>query len=817
MTTDSPELNHYTTTERSESHSSSKKLELQPTVPLVSFIFPDMRALHRLNIQSSENPPYEVVKIHGFEIYIVEQWTAERSFSTVITSYTGNSQDEITAVRILLPENPEFWPGNFKKYYQELISISQPKIIKNSTLFITNLSVVPSSLYLIHVECGDIREVWENFKVNFNLKRLHCGGRQGLLLNGVSTAALEKFSQLYKIPIKTQNTGSKQRQQQQPNDLQAGIGEDHGLQEGKPAKVSSDVFCAKKHTSPVVELITIIQLSLSYFGLFNFKIHKSGLLCEETKRAIDRWWEIYGKTYMGIAKPRNETTMGPTTVTSIISLVLSCYFKLMVEDCISAKDPFQETEMYSGIYTFQKKNGLAKHHKLLYFDPETLESLFEISAKSSNTDIFKFKRVVKSRVQDMAGKGNFMQLSNDILTSDLDVLVNNIHGGALGLLWKGKGKCVRDLNNGWKKKRFTELDFNHGNLDEVLKKQELYLDKLKIDETILRKQSPEKFKSSDLSPDDPLFQSKNEHDGSGKELQGLKSQNGSNSLLSISSMFCNYDRSKYLRSHDTNVQYQAEFYRRKSYPFINDQTEIAAYQDSIGEYRLNLHRSNSLSEASTAIEIWDLPFDSSVVKMARDLLKVKVRLHKQEQQKTRDKIVNLCDGENAGIEDEKFSSSLHQLHLEFTSCSKKADKFNETQSKLENKHNYLLKEMQELNSLTSKLKYNVRLLNTRMRDVQDSVNEFDNKLNVYRKLLLKQGPNMTLAIETVDNDIEFDKCLRNLIHAEKTKYGGICLRVLRKDFLNQLSKNLFSWSEWLYHKFFYKTEFAEAPTSELYN
>lgn len=777
--------------------------EVIPETELGSFIFPDMRALHRLNVGLFPNIAYETVKVQGCEIYIVEQWTAQRKMSTIITSYTGNSQDEVTGVRVILPKDPTEWPGVFKTYYKELMASCHPKVINGSTLFITNLSSMSSSLYLIHVECGDIREVWDNFKINFDLKRLHCGGRQGLLLNGISNAALEKFSQVYKIPVKKgSNSGNSNSDNEEGKRKQNEV--DHSPDE------TSDIQKMNACTSPVIELVTLVQLSLSYFGLLDFKIQKSGLFCEQTKGAIEVWWKRYGRTYMGINKPKNETTLGPTTVAALISLVLSCYFKLMVEDCISSKDPFDEQGFYSGIYTFQKKYGMSQTHKSIYFDEETVERLFEVSARSSNADIFKFKRVVKSRVQDMAGMGNFMHLSNDVLTTDLDTLVRNIHSGALASLWKGKGRSTRDINNGWSKRRFLETNFNKGNPDELLKKQKLYHDKNMIDTAIINENSPRT--TTNLESDSEVYDSK-----PNKKESQLESTNGSGSSLSISSMCVNYDKNKYLRSHDLNMVYQKEFYRRKSIPFVNDGLEPISVPNNerIESKQPRLHRSTSLSQISNAVEVWELPFDSSVVRMARDLRKVQKQVSKQCCPSTKEDYVIDVVGSQEKVfhnpeEDQQFNNLLKRLHSDIVKCSESNEAFDHVHDDIENKHNYLLKEMKELNSLKSKLCYNVRIMNRRMRDVEDSVQEFDLKLNRYRKLLLEQQPSVTLAIETADDALEFDKCMRNLIHNEKTKYGGFCFKLLEKDFLFHMIKDAMDWGKWICKKFTYSAELTSS-------
>ena len=437
------------------------------------------------------------------------QWAAQRKISTLITSYTGNLQDTISAVEVALPEDPAEWPSCLKKYYNELLKFSSPKKTTKGTLFITNLSSFKSTLNLLHVECGNLKKIWKNFKTNYDLKRLHCGGRSAQLLKRTPSASIAKFAQLYKFPNSAfaHEISSDFQQTLVHNDNDS----------------VSDIDNVAVNYCPVVELTTLIQISLSYFALFEYKKERDGLLCNGTKQSLEKWWEIYGKRYLGIDKPKNETILGPTTVASLLSLVLTCYFKLMVEDCMSAKDPFDEEEFYSGLYAFQKKCGLSKNNRQTSLDEQTIDKLFEVSSKTSNKDIFKFKRVVKSTVQDMTGKGNFMHLSNEILTTDLDTLVKNIHGGSLGKLWKGKNTSRKETCMVWERKTFLSFKFERGDPSLQLDNNELFYGKVVSNE--------------------PLSTPNNSEGGitqSTKRNSTYNNNNASASSLSVSSMFCNY-------------------------------------------------------------------------------------------------------------------------------------------------------------------------------------------------------------------------------------------------------------------------------------
>lgn len=738
------------------------------TEPLSSFIFPDIRALHAIRLESFVNLNFQEIDVHGFEIYIVEQWAAERQISTVITSYTGNSQDTIHAVQVALPADASKWPEPLRMYYDNLMTFAQPKDMPKGSLFITNLPSVPSKLNLLHVECGDVRVIWKNFEVNFNLKRLRCGGRSALLLCAPSKAAEDKFSQLYKISM----CPAQRRQHLQDVD-----------QEGYAHARTIDLT---DRYHPVIELVTLVQISLAYFRLFNHE--KDGLLCEDTIVAIDQWWDKYGKIYLGMEKPKNESPMGPTTVTALISLVLSCYFKFKVEDCVMSKDPFEESHFFNSILIFQKKYGLAKSTNSLYLDDKTLEKLFKVCAKTSNTDIFKFKKVVKSTVQDIAGKGNPMHLSNEILTSDLDVLVKNIHGGSLGLLWKNKGRPRRRLREVREHPGFCDIRYFRGNPDALLEKQAICFMEMKENGT-----------DSQESSDDP---EKNFFD-TGK----LVRYTSSNSSVSASSMVCNYDKNKYARNFGINKLYHEEYNRRHSVPFgIDDTHENIDEEYPWNDWRSScLYRSNSISQVQDVVETWTLPFDPSLVKMARDLSKIKNNL---ETWQGTDELTGKCSaGTEKGTECDKsrvaFSDLMEELQNIYQDCTHRGAELDDKNQEVETKQTLLKGEMRELNSLSSKFQYDMRVLEGRMRDVEDSVNHFEAKLEAVQKSLIDNGLGIATAVDSLSDKAEFDRCISELVHARNTKYEGVCLKMFSKRFVRDIKEDVSEWGAWFFTKLFY--------------
>ncbi|KOG97395.1 Stb2p [Saccharomyces eubayanus] len=743
--------------------------------PLDSFIFPDSRALFLLDLATYTDLTYEEIIIHGFEIYIVEQWVACRNLSTLITSYTGNSQDTISGIRVVLPKETRVWPGKFKQYYGELMEFARPKFTPKGTLFITNLSGVSFGLNLLHVECGDLRTIWKDFEVNFDLKNLHCGGRSGNLLCPPTMASLEKFSQLFRIPTNSFIAQHPQMIQQQQPRLSA---EEYKFFGSHRNGISSG-------KSPVVEMITLVQISLSYFNFLHKNYQTDGLLCEDTKRAIDEWWEIYGKLYLGMEKPKNECTLGPTTVAGLISLILCCYFKLMIENCISSKDPFDEVGFFQGVYNFQKKHGLNKGISRACLNPRTLEKLFEVTAKISNKDIFKLKKMVKSTIQDIIGKGNPINLSHDILTTDLDTLVHNIHGGSVGILWKGKGQprktCI-DISN----EEFLKFDYQRGNPDRQIRERELLLEKLRLEKiAYAQKHASKKVSSSSFN--------------SSESVTGI---NGMPSSATVSSMFPNYDNTKYVYNFGINKLYQGEYYRRNSFPYCNDWTHGSCYEDlsEVKEKSSCLYRCNSSSAIQNVVEKWDLPFDPSVVRIARDLLRMKYHIQVQQHiQEMDENFMGRLDKEGTVAQYVKFNERYKKLQELYKKYSEGTKKFEERFQDIDNKQQLLLHEMQELNSLSSRLKYDMRILEVRVRDIESSVAQFDSKLIGLKNSLQGQGKASICSAMDPKNDKEqYDRCVNDLMTTSNPSYEALCLKMLSRRYLTDLKHDTMGWFRWLF-------------------
>ncbi|KAM3164902.1 Protein STB2 [Lachancea thermotolerans] len=685
--------------------------------PLTAFVFPDMRAVYTMKLHEMPGIAFSEVTLFGFEIYIVEQWILERKHSTIIASYTGNSQDIVHAVEFALPESPYFWPAPFKAYYDELITFSAPKWTDDGTLFVSTSSQIPSALNLLHVECGDLRKIWNVLKVNLDLKRLHCGGRSAMLLCEPSSASCEKFAQLYKVV--------------------------------SPTKMSQDTESISL-THAVVELITLVQISLTYFDLLDLQ-YRDGILCSFTERAINDWWVLYGSVYLGISRPKHEGTLGPTTVAALLSLVLTVFFKLTVVNCISSKEPFDEEAFHGGIYLFQKKHGLLKSNStsISVLDPIVLAKLFEVTPKVSNTDFFKIKKVVKSTVQDITGKGNPMQLANGILTTDLDYLAKNVHGSILCFLWRGKNtkQSAQKLSS---KRKFANITFNRGDPADEILKSNVYASKR----------------------DDEIW-------------EDFDDQNSSNSPRQESHQFDKDSIQRYSpknedlrearevelsRKSDGRV-FETELHRRPSVPYLPEDVgmlqmeyENAPRKNNLGNVKT---RRRSLSTVQDAIETWANPFDPSLIRLARNALRLEKEISWNQTQRT-----------TKSEKDQLITPHMKRLRKNHSELRSKLQGLKHLRETLNNKHSVVLGDISELDSLGSKLKYDVRILENRMRDVEERVAQFGSKLNSMARSMEDKEACQLITSSFYNNPKKLDRYAREILEgAGRFKSHGVILNL----------------------------------------
>ncbi|ODV98512.1 hypothetical protein PACTADRAFT_184909 [Pachysolen tannophilus NRRL Y-2460] len=460
----------------SRKQSSNSSYSQNPSITdgndFITFVFPDFKSIESIRYEF----PYDListeeVKLKGFELYLVEQWVSERKLSNVITTYTGSNEDEITALQLtLFTKNETKWPEHLKAFLNELIGLQhcKPKDTPYGILYVTNLSQFPSFLNLIEVEKGDIRDVWDIFTVNLNLKKLNCGGRSVLMLTKPTKSIEDKFNQTFKI---------------NPN---------------------IDLCYSSR------ELILILQVFLYYFNLLaaNFC---DGLFCNKTEEAISKWWELIGTKYYAV-KPKTADLFSPMTISAIFSFTLAVRLRLsLVSGSIDVpKDPLDVERFRIAIGQFQKynmkvsgnstsvtsstqfdsspfnnsssnnnnnnnsNNNNNNNHSgdnVTYFlDSITIDSLVAITNNKLNNQAFKndfhkVKKLLKNTVSDISSGRTYLNLSSsagihlndnnsnsnhlsdinalgELKTLDIDKMILYIQGKRLNYLFKGKGEPV---------------------------------------------------------------------------------------------------------------------------------------------------------------------------------------------------------------------------------------------------------------------------------------------------------------------------------------------------------------------------------------
>ena len=264
----------------------------------------------------------------------------------------------------------------------------------------TNLSVFPSSLTVVPVPDGDLRARRDDFFVNENLKRLGCSGRVGLSLTPPSGATQAKFHQLYRTS----------------------------------EKISL--------YSAIIELVKSCQVALVLFGKLEQE-YADGLLCDITESAINDWWIEVGTEFYNVEP--SDGILGPTTVSSLLGMLIGARNRLHAYGAPVAKDVFDTESTKRGIAYFQKSQRLTKTRRL---DRQTLDRLHKTTAKAASSEGWTVPRAVKSTMAEISGKGGEMMMEfvggrdkagiAEVETVDIERFVQLIHGERSKWLWYGK-------------------------------------------------------------------------------------------------------------------------------------------------------------------------------------------------------------------------------------------------------------------------------------------------------------------------------------------------------------------------------------------
>lgn len=179
---------------------SHASLPAPSNIEMVRYLICDLKLLGLLRCYEPLcQPVQDSAEVYGYEMYIVEQWACERKLNSCIMTFTGNPKHKVVTGIVALPQDTKYWNPFTQSYFDELFKThARPKTTDLGHIYVSNLSSFPSNLNLVPVPGGNIRELWGLFDINENLKRTGCGGRLVLSLSMPSNASEDKFRQLFK-------------------------------------------------------------------------------------------------------------------------------------------------------------------------------------------------------------------------------------------------------------------------------------------------------------------------------------------------------------------------------------------------------------------------------------------------------------------------------------------------------------------------------------------------------------------------------------------------------------------------------------------
>ncbi|KAG8533933.1 uncharacterized protein KY384_001674 [Bacidia gigantensis] len=362
-------------------------------------VLADPVAFRYLNKDPSTKSLVYRERLHGYELYAVEQWACSRKHPTfVIVTYTGQEQHSVVCYVLSVPADEEMWSPRLRVYIKAVRRYhARAKETPLGTMMVTNLSSFPSALTVVAIPDGDLRSHREAFVLNEDLKRLGCTGRAGLNLSPPIGATQAKFRELYhtseQIPI----------------------------------------------APSVVELVKLCQAALMIFGKLPAE-YADGLLCDVTEEKISDWWADIGADFFDI--DATDGILGPTTVAALLGLLMGARGRLHSYGAPVAKDVFDIIATKKrAISYFQKSQKLERTRRL---DHRTLDRLHKVTAKAANSEGRAVPRVVKSTVAELSGKGRDLIDGRegasivDIETFDIDEFIKLGYGERFKWLWHGK-------------------------------------------------------------------------------------------------------------------------------------------------------------------------------------------------------------------------------------------------------------------------------------------------------------------------------------------------------------------------------------------
>lgn len=319
---------------------------------------------------------------------MVEQWACSRSHPTfTIATFTGHPAHKIFAGVLSILADETEWGEELTNYFRFIRQYGRQKETPFGSLTVTNLNNFPSDLTVIAVPEGDVLQHREHFIVNEDLKRMGCGGRSALTLTVPTDASQAKFHGLFRL---------------------------------------SDRI---PFHSAVIELVKLSQQALVMFKNLG-KHFADGLLCDETVKAIQRWWIEFGTDFYNIEP--SDGILGPTTVSGLLGMVIGARNRLSSCGAPVPKDAFDLPQLKVAIGYFQKQHKLPRTRRL---DRDTIHKLHQITAKIASAERYGMvHKAIKSTVAEMSGKNQKVEME----TCDIEKFIENLSGERAKYLWYGK-------------------------------------------------------------------------------------------------------------------------------------------------------------------------------------------------------------------------------------------------------------------------------------------------------------------------------------------------------------------------------------------
>ena len=371
-------------------------------------VFTDPVALRYLEKDPSTVLLNDRLLLHGYETYIVEQWTCSRMHPTfLITTKTGDPSHTVVVGVLGIPMDETTWSPRLRLYFnaatQHYARMSETPLGK---IILTDLENFPSSLTVIPVPDGDVNEHRDDFVVNENLKRLGCAGRAGLKLQYPPAATETKFHLLYRtserVPL----------------------------------------------YSAVMGLIKLCKMALMMFDKLAPE-YVDGLFCDVAEKAVRNWWMDIGIDLYNVEP--SDGVLGPTTVAALLGSFLGARNRLHAYGVPVGKDAFDIPNLKRGVGAFQKSEKLRRTRRL---DRTTLERLHRATAKALGSSSDRWTGAMKTTVAELSGKGGEMVMGMvggrgkggiaDIETLDMDNFATLVTGAKAKWLWKGKPPKTSD-------------------------------------------------------------------------------------------------------------------------------------------------------------------------------------------------------------------------------------------------------------------------------------------------------------------------------------------------------------------------------------